>query len=187
LPLVTRVSGAVARFALPCPEQCVEIPPMKNFLMCLGAAVILSGCVSPSVPQGYSGATATIKDSVVTLSRSKGEFYCVEKIDGRAVENSVRKTRMANAGRGMLMEPQIVEREVPAEPVTLTITGATVYAADIQALLGKNYRVSGDVRFEPKPNGKYVVKGQLGPAGSTVWLVDEVTGRKVSAEVSDDQ
>jgi hypothetical protein len=151
---------------------------MRNIIVPV-ALLILSGCV----PQRYSGATATIKDSVVTLSSSNGEFYCVEKIDGRPVENSVRKTRMANAGRGLFMQPQIEAHQVPARRLTLTITGATVYAADIQALLGKNYRASGEISFEPKPNDRFVVKGHLGPDGSSVWIPDEVTGRRVSEVV----
>lgn len=157
---------------------------MKKIITCLILASALAGCVTyqPSIPAGYAGPTATIKDSATTLSGSKADFYYVELIDGAKVQNSRINTRVANQGRGMSMTPVVVDRQVPARPVKLSVTGRTEYAAPIQALTGTVYQVKGVVEFTPEANKTYTVRGELGD-DSSVWVEDDETRTVVGVKV----
>src|SRR5664280_2731926 len=70
----------------------------------------------------------------------------------------------------------------------LTLRASHVTAAPIQAmalqLAGRFYSVEGAVDFTPKPDGRYVVRGELKAEGSSVWLEDEATGQPVTPKVS---
>src|SRR6267143_6046593 len=126
--------------------------------------ILLSGCATfaPSVPEGYSGPVAIIKDSVKPLSQSKADFFYVSEIDGRRIEDSRVKTLKLNQGRGFNMTPSVMERNVPAQRATFTLVGRTEYAAPILALTNTVYQVTGKVTFSPETYRSYVVRGELG-------------------------
>jgi len=157
---------------------------MKKLFSCLLLTCILSGCATqqPSVPVTYAGPTAVIKDSVKSLTDSKGYFYYVEMVDDARVENSRIRTLTENRGRGMRMTPAVVERKVAARPLRLAVVGRTEYAAPIQALKGVVYQVKGVVQFTPEANKSYTVRGDLGE-NSSVWVEDDETGTIVGAKV----
>ena len=46
-------------------------------------------------------------------------------------------------------------------------------------------RLEGDVVFRPKAGGAYVVTGQLERKGSSMWIEEHVSGRRVSSVVTD--
>lgn len=147
--------------------------------------LFLSGCVaySPSIPAGYTGPKALIKDSVMIHSGSKSDFFVVRRVDGKEIENSIVESRVENRGRGFSLTPLVLDREIPARPVTLHIQGRTEYAAPILALTNAVYEVKGDVTFTPAENKTYVVTGTLGEQYSAVWVQDSETGAAVSEKV----
>jgi hypothetical protein len=148
-------------------------------------AFTLSGCATfaPSVPEGYTGPVAIIKDSVKPLSQSKADFFYVSEIDGKQIEDSRIKTLRLNQGRGFNMTPSLIERNVPAQNATFTLVGRTEYAAPILALTNTVYQVTGKVTFSPETYRSYVVRGELGESYSAVWLEDEVTGKTIGEKI----
>jgi hypothetical protein len=162
----------------------VQSSNMKKLFMGVGLAVTLSGCANyqPATPVDYTGPTATIKDSVKTLSSSKADFYYVEQVDGASIRNSRINTLSANQGRGMQMAAAMVDRQVPARPIRLSVTGRTEYAAPILALTGTVYQVKGVVEFTPEANKSYTVRGVLGDDAS-VWVEDDESKAVVGAKV----
>ena len=150
-------------------------------------AFILSGCASYNpVPSNYSGSLAIIQDTVKSRSRTSVDFFYLEKIDGKTIDNSLGATIQANSGRGMEMEPRVIERNVPTVAGTFTIVGRTHYAAPILELAEKVYRVSGDVRFTPLPDHRYILRGSLDEARSAVWIEDMGTGEIVDRKIEID-
>lgn len=148
-------------------------------------SVALSGCAtfSPSVPEGYKGPVAIIKDSVKPHSEKKADFFYVSEIDGKRIEDSRIKTLNVNRGRGFNMTPSVIERNVPAQQATFTLVGRTEYAAPILALTNTVYQVTGKVTFSPETYRSYVVRGELAENYSAVWLEDEVTGKAIGQKI----
>ncbi|MES2632276.1 MAG: hypothetical protein V4669_04850 [Pseudomonadota bacterium] len=155
----------------------------------LAAAAVLSvsltGCATfaPSVPEGYSGPVAIIKDSVKTLSQSKADFFYISEIDGKRMEDSRVRTLRMNQGRGFNMSPSAIERNVPAQKATFTLVGRTEYAAPILALTNTVYQVTGKITVSPETYRSYVVRGELGENYSAVWLEDETSGKVIGEKI----
>jgi hypothetical protein len=142
----------------------------------------LTSCVSTyQLPDGYSGPTAVIKDSATKTGTTKAEAFKVTKIDGQYDGHSPMATPR---GGGMVVSLKESMRTVPAgKPITLTISGSNIYAADGAAMadmLSGNAAkaVSGNVVLTPKPNAVYDVKGIVGKNSSSVWIED-VSHKKV--------
>jgi hypothetical protein len=156
---------------------------LGKFLAAIGTLTALGGCAAPSVPAGYTGPTATIRDSVVPDGPTKADFFYVASIDGRTIEESRGRTLVANAGHASGMDPVVVERRVPAYSIQLEIVGRTQHASPIVSAATKEYRVNGVIRFTPEPDKTYRVRGTLGERYSGVWLEDEASGAVVSEKV----
>ena len=148
-------------------------------------AFALGGCATyaPTVPDGYKGPVAVIKDSVKQYSSSKADFFYIAEIDGQRIEDSRVRTLRVNHGRGMSMTPSMIERNVPAQNATFTLVGRTEYAAPILTLTSTVYQVKGTVTFKPEDYRNYVVRGELGESYSAVWLEDEATGKTVGEKI----
>lgn len=163
---------------------------MRKVAAIFAVVTALSGCVSyhKPVPEGYSGPRANLQDSVKTYGTSKADFFYVSHIDDKQIEDSMVKTRVANHGRGMIMTPVLVHRDVPAQALKLTITGRTAYAAPILTLTNTVYQVKGDVELKAEPGRTYVVRGELGENYSAVWIEelgkDVIVGTKVEVKGS---
>jgi hypothetical protein len=139
--------------------------------------LLLAGCeTTKPIPEGYNGPVSHIRDSLIQFSTSGADIFYLAKINGKSIGNSFTATRMATQGRGAQLRPVKISRDIPASPITLTITGRRDYAAPIQSMFNKIYQVSGDVEFTPAPDENYVVKGLLGENYSAVWLEEEKTG-----------
>lgn len=147
----------------------------------------LPGCISTyALPEAYSGPTAVIHSSSETVSSVKGKGYYVSEIDGKTVSKSSPMATPYGAGMAVILKD--TETKVPAQPVTLTLVGATVYAADgaamIDGMSGGSRFVSGEMAFTPKANGRYRVKGTLEPkGGESVWLEDEMSGKMIGQKI----
>ena len=78
---------------------------------------------------------------------------------------------------------------MPCQPLTLKLSGGSVYAADGVALsdsmIGGNNSVSGVISFTPKPDAAYSVVGTTGKNSTAVWLIDQKSGKIVSENVAD--
>jgi len=155
-------------------------------VLALGLALFLGGCVSyaPTIPTGYAGPRAKVRDTALTHSSSKVDFFCVDKVNGGNVEDSGTRTRVANQGQGFMMNPQFVDHEFPAgQAVKLTLRARTQYAADILALTNPVYEVKGEISFTPEADHTYAVKGVLGESYSAVWLEDTATQHVVDRKI----
>jgi hypothetical protein len=145
----------------------------------------LTACVSSPIPEGYTGPTATIRDSARAESRSRAVFFYLAKIDGNAIKDSLAVTRQVNYGSGLSLTPKVIERKVPAKPLVLTLEGRTAYGAPIQEMFNSKTMYSADtaVEFEPAPDRVYVVTGILQQDRTEIWLADEATGERVGKVV----
>lgn len=146
----------------------------------------LTSCVSHHrLPENYTGPTATIRITAVTTGSVKGEAFKVEKVDGKLVAGTVLATPR---GGGMGVAVRDLEFQVPARPLTLTLSAHTLYAADgvamVDSLSGNNRSVSGDIAFTPKAGGRYTVRGSLAKDAEAVWLVDDKTGKVTGPKVT---
>lgn len=148
------------------------------------AAVVLSACTAAEpIPEGYTGPTAHIRDSSTERGSTSVDLFFLSKIDGGEVFDSLSATANANYGRGFMLEPAVIGRDVPARAAVFTIEGRTHYAAPILELFNTVYEVSGESRFTPAPNRTYVVKGELRDGYTTVWLEDSETGEMVGQRI----
>ena len=164
---------------------------MKKILAVLVVLFFVGGCAVNPIPNGYTGPTAMIKDFVgVEPEEHPGTpMFYLSKVDGQDVPDSESATRLKNNGRGPSMDPETVERLVPARKMKLTLVARNVHAAPIQEIFhsmrGNAYKAEGTVDFDPKPDGVYIVKGTIGPSGTAVWLEDfrsnEIVTQKIEA------
>jgi hypothetical protein len=88
----------------------LQVGGFARFFVVAAFALLLAGCLTNStLPEGYTGPTATIKDSVAADHENHGyfldkslltraDFFYVSRIDGKRVFNSLGKTAGANSG-----------------------------------------------------------------------------------------
>jgi len=164
------------------------VAQLRSLAICF-ALLLLTSCASSykPVPDDYTGPTATISDSGIVESQSKAQLFAVTAIDGNPIANSFGATAHASAGQGLRIIKSLVERQVPAHAMKITLeashtTGAPIHALFSQAA-GTFFSVKGTLDFTPKPGGKYVVKGELKKDGSSVWLEDAETHQLVTEKV----
>ena len=141
---------------------------------------LLYGCATSPIPEGYAGPTATIRDWAVAEGSNRARFFYVSEVDGKTIRHSLGATRAANSGRGFSLSPVTLDRKVPAKLTTLKMEGRSAYGAPIQEILnsGTMYSVVEVIEVQLKPDGRYVVRGELDAQRQTVWLEDEVSGAK---------
>ncbi len=156
---------------------------MKTSLLILPLFLTISSCVSYySVPEGYTGPTATIQDTATKTGVIKAESFQVSKINGQFDNNSPMAT---SYGGGVGVTLKESKRTVPANtPLTLSLYGGNIYAADGAALADRltgqaKKSVSGDVTFTPKKDRVYKVNGVAGKETSSIWI-EESSGKKVT-------
>lgn len=150
--------------------------------------VVLSGCANyKPVPEGYTGPVATVADSGFAEDGSKAQLFVLDGVDGNRIANSFGASASASHGRGFALTTSIVERQVPAKPMKVSLRASHTTAAPIQAIAsqmaGTFFSVDGVVDFTPQPNGKYVVKGDLKKESSSVWIEDANTQQPVTEKV----
>lgn len=155
--------------------------PLILAAVLLSATAFLFGCATSPIPKDYTGPRATINDTLNQVGQGEIQVFEVTHVNGRMIASSSAATFRANQGMGMgYVCTKKLGREVPAQPLTLRISGHNQFASDAQAIFAHNYSVSGDVQFTPKPGAVYSVGGSLGKSGCAVWIEDPVTGRRVS-------
>lgn len=160
---------------------------MKKIIVTLAFVATLPSCISTyKIPEGYAGPTAIIKDTANKTGMTKAEAFQVSKINGLVDTTSPMATPR---GGGMGVSLKESKRTIPAgSPITLTLSGGNIYAADGAALadmLSGNAKkhVTGDVVFTPKPNQIYKVNGIAEKASSSVWVEEEGTRKVVTQKI----
>jgi hypothetical protein len=139
------------------------------------------------MPEGYAGPTATVKDTASKTGMTKAEAFQVAKINGLIDTTSPMATPY---GGGIGVSLKESKRTIPAgKPITITLTGGNIYAADGAALAdmvsgNAKKAVTGDVVFTPKSNGVYKVNGVAGKDSSTVWIEEEATRKVVTQKLT---
>lgn len=153
---------------------------MKKFSVAALALLLLSACATSPIPDGYSGPVATVRDTAMSESATRAQFFFLSEIDGNLVDNGRSASKRGNSGRGFNLSPKPFSRQVPAKQSTFTLKGEVEYGAPIQAMMnaGTLYKVEKKVTFTPQSNKTYVVKGVLTEKKRDVWLEDD-TGRRV--------
>ena len=164
---------------------------MKSFLttLLLALTLLATGCATyEPVPKEYTGPTATLRDTGTSEVGSKAQMFAAMEIDGNRIMNAFWASADASQGRGNSLSMVLPERKVKASPIKVTLKGSHATGAPIAAIAsqmaGTFFSVEGVVDFTPKPDGKYVVKGELKKEKSMVWIEDVETGRPVSAIIS---
>ncbi|MBI4998435.1 MAG: hypothetical protein HZC22_16375 [Rhodocyclales bacterium] len=160
---------------------------MKRLAALLIAAT-LAGCAAyQPVPEGYAGPIARISDSGQSEDGTKAKVFALSAVDGNSIRDSFRASAAASHNRGATLILQVVSREVPAQPMKVTLKASHITGAPIHAMASKVagtfFSVEGTVDFSPKANGSYVVKGELKKGGSSVWIEDADTGQPVTEKV----
>lgn len=155
----------------------------RSLFTLIAAGLLLAGCTTNPVPEGYHGPLAHISDSTATSESNGLDFFVLESVDGRMIDDSISETIAANQGRGSVMDPVVIGRDVPARPARFGVRGLTHYAAPILSLTNTVYQITGEIRFTPAPGGHYVVKGKLGADYVGVWIEDADTGQVMGNKV----
>lgn len=153
---------------------------MKKLMFAAAISLLLSACATSPIPDNYAGPLATIRDTSISETASRSQFFFLSEIDGRLIDNGRSVSKRANTGRGFALTPQAFSREVPAKQSTFTLKAEIEYGAPIQAMLnaGTLYKAERKVTFTPQSNKTYIVKGTLTADKQDVWLEDD-TGQRV--------
>jgi hypothetical protein len=114
-------------------------------------------------------------------------MFAAVEVDGNRVMNAFWASTNASQGQGNRLSTIFPERKVKAAPMRVTIKGSHATGAPIAAIAsqmaGTFFSVEGVVDFTPRPDGKYIVKGELKKEKSTVWIEDVETGKPVTSVV----
>ncbi|HTQ13831.1 MAG TPA: hypothetical protein VMH86_08140 [Rhizomicrobium sp.] len=149
---------------------------MSVRLPVMAVLLVLAGCVSDPMPEGYSGPRANIEDSYSPRSGDGANFFFVAQVNGKDVYNALRRTIDVNNGNGFSLRPVVYARDLPAGPATLTIEGQSHYAAPIIALFSHNDDISGVVHVTLEAGHNYRVLGEMDGEHCAVWIEEAETG-----------
>ncbi len=145
----------------------------------------LSACISyeSSLPEGYEGPTAVVSSSARRIDRGKAQFFFVETIDGRQVENPLDRSIALSSGQGNTLDLASTFLELPTQPLVLGLAAGASYAMPIRAMLSNEKFFRRDVRFLPVAGEGYLVKGRLEDDFAVLWIED-TNGARVSEVMS---
>jgi hypothetical protein len=163
--------------------------PVKRRIIMLALATSLVACASyEPMPKGYTGPTASVRDSGFSEDRTKAQMFAVVAIDGQSIANAFGASAQASQGRGESLTTVFTTRDLPIKPMKVTLRGSHATGMPIHAmasqLAGTFFSVEGVVDFTPETSKRYVVKGELKKEKASVWIEDAETGKAVTAVVS---
>src|SRR2546423_8043538 len=110
---------------------------MHRSVLALVAAVMLAACATSRnpLPENYAGPKARLRDSVTNYNGTKADYFFLYKYNGTTFRQTYDVSVDNSRGNGfMLLPPEIIERDVPAEEGRYYLIGRTHYAAPIQEL-----------------------------------------------------
>ena len=161
---------------------------MKRLLVLL-FTVALSGCATlhEPLPPDFKGPIVRVTDTGYTEDRSKAQFFVLQEVDGKAINNSIFESRKASHGRGFALTTIYITRGLPATPMKIKLLGTHQTAAPIHEIAsraaGTFFSVEGVVDFTPIPGRDYFVRGELKKEGSSVWLEDATSNQPATDKV----
>jgi hypothetical protein len=158
-------------------------------LIAVALAATLAACATyEPVPKGYTGPTASVRDSGFSEDRTKAQMFAMVQVDGQSIANAFGASAQASHGRGESLTTVFTTRDVPVKPMKVTLRGSHATGMPIHAmasqLAGTFFSVEGVVDFAPEPSKRYVVKGELKKEKASVWIEDSETGKAVTTVIS---
>jgi hypothetical protein len=160
---------------------------MRNFALGSFMVVMMVACATYQnpLPDAYSGPKAKLLDSVANYNGTKADYFFLYQYNGKSIRQAYDVSVDNNRGNGfMLLPPEIVARDVPAEEGRFYLIGRTHYAAPIQELSHGVYMAKGELSFSPEAGATYVIRGTLGETLAEVWIENAATGKIVSKKLS---
>ncbi|HEY9023155.1 MAG TPA: hypothetical protein VIP05_02565 [Burkholderiaceae bacterium] len=141
------------------------------------AMLAVAGC--QSVPLAPEAATphARLASSHVDVNDDRTDVFRVLAVDGRDV---IDPTDLSSKS----VEIDHTHVLVAGRPAHLSVDALAYYTNTARRLFWDAMRVRGTIDFVPAADATYVMRGELTPDRSSVWLEDaathEVVGQKVS-------
>lgn len=154
----------------------------------LFVTLVLHGCATyKPVPEGYTGAVATVADSGKPGDGMKSEIFAMVEVDENRIENSFGASGREMGSWRTVLTTRFISRAVQAKPMKVKLVGAHKHVDNMHAIVGqiagKSFSVMGTVDFNPVAGGNYLVKGVLQKGGSSVWIEDRATGLPVTEKI----
>lgn len=164
---------------------------MKQIFKLVGGllvALALHGCAPyKPVPEGYTGAVATVADSGTPGDGMKSEIFALVEVDENRIHNSFEASGPQMSGWRTVLTTRFISRPVQAKPMKVKLVGSHIHLDNMRAIVGQiagsSFSVSGAVNFTPVSGGNYIVKGELKKGASTVWIEDRATGLPVTEKI----
>lgn len=154
-----------------------------NKIILFFIVTLFIGCTNyqPIIPKGYKGGVSTISDTFTQVGRGEVQIFYVESINGNPVHNALDVTYQISHNKGMTIYPSGSIRDIPSEPLKITIVGQNYHAAPLgQWLDSKNlHTIKETLSFHPKSEIDYLVKGALKNNYHAIWIED-IFGKIIS-------
>ncbi len=150
-------------------------------LSLLSSCLALAACqaLPPAAQDVASRPHARVAGSHVDADADRVSTFRVTAIDGWPVN------REANQDPSKTLGVDLANEVAAGRSVKVAFEGLTRYRNSVRSLFWSTYGVDGSVEFVPAADARYVVRGEIGPGGSSVWLENdathEVVGQKFSA------
>ncbi len=160
---------------------------MRSLVLWSFVAVTMAACATSQnpLPDAYPGPKAKLLDSVANYNGTKADYFFLYQYNGKSIRQTYDVSVDNNRGNGfMLLPPEVVARDVPAEEGRFYLIGRTHYAAPIQELSHGVYMAKGELSFSPQAGATYVIRGTLGETLAEVWIENAATGKIVSKKLS---
>ena len=138
---------------------------------------ILLSCLALSACQGTGPASqgaaprahASIAGSHVDVDDDRVSTFRITAINGWPVN------RAADQDPSKTLGVDAVNDIDAGRPVRVAFEGLTRYRNSVRSLFWSTHGVEGSIEFVPAADARYVVRGEIGPEGSVVWLEDGAT------------
>jgi hypothetical protein len=115
---------------------------------------------------------ATVVGSHLDDGNGRIDTFQVTEIAGRPVGRTDEPMKTLGVDAGYHVDA--------GRQVHLEIEGLTRYSNPAKTLFWDPHRVTGALDFVPAAQARYVVRGEIGPEGSTVWLEDDASHEVIS-------
>jgi len=141
---------------------------LRRHLLLATSCLALAACQGlGGSPDGAARTYASVSGSHLDDGSGRIDTFRVTGIDGHPV------------GRGddpmKTFGVDAVNRIDADRQVHVEFEGLARYRNPAKTLFWDPHRVEGRVDFVPVAQGRYVVRGEIGPEGSTVWLEDDAS------------
>ncbi len=135
----------------------------------LWTSLVLAACQGLP-PQDFSAwPHASLAGSHVDTGGDRVDTFRITALNGWPVN------RKAEQDPSRTLGVDLVNAIEPGRPVRVEFEGLARYRNSVRSLFWDPRRVEGSVDFVPAVDTRYVVRGEIGDDGSTVWLENDST------------